>query len=173
MKKVILPLLLAMIACASQAQIQAEITPDKEHEGGRIVKGIITAEWLQQDSEYNKIYTGRPPGYTPDAIALEQLRLQRDSVQLLVFMGTWCEDSRFVVPRLFFLLDAAGYPKQKLTIVGTDRNKQAPGNLSQALNVKNVPTIIVFKNGKELGRVIEYGKSGLFDKDLGEILIQR
>lgn len=170
MKKVILSFLLASLSTALLAQNQAEITADSEHEGGRIVKGIITAEWLLKDSVFNKDYTGRPPGYTPDAQALDILRRKGDSIQLFVFMGTWCEDSRFVVPRLFFLLDAAGYSKQKLTIVGVDRSKQTLGNLTQTLSVKNVPTIIAFKNGKELGRVVEYGKSGLFDKDLGEVL---
>jgi hypothetical protein len=38
------------------------------------------------------------------------------------------------------------------------------------LHVDKVPTIIVLKNGKELGRVIEFGKYGLFDMELGEIL---
>ena len=33
-----------------------------------------------------------------------------------------------------------------------------------------VPTIIVMKNGREIGRVVEYGKYGSFDKELGEIL---
>jgi hypothetical protein len=33
-----------------------------------------------------------------------------------------------------------------------------------------VPTIIVLKQGKELGRVVEYGKYGVFDKELGEII---
>ena len=34
----------------------------------------------------------------------------------------------------------------------------------------NVPTIIVMKDGKEIGRVVEYGKNGMFDKELGEII---
>jgi hypothetical protein len=34
----------------------------------------------------------------------------------------------------------------------------------------NVPTIIVLKDGKEIGRVVEYGKTGMFDKELGEII---
>jgi len=33
-----------------------------------------------------------------------------------------------------------------------------------------VPTIIVLKDGKEIGRVVEYGKTGMFDKELGEII---
>jgi hypothetical protein len=45
--------------------------------------------------------------------------------------------------------------------------------LSEAFNVLNVPTIIVLKNGREVGRVVEYGTSGMFDKDLGEILANK
>ncbi|MEI9808442.1 MAG: hypothetical protein WDO16_11570 [Bacteroidota bacterium] len=38
------------------------------------------------------------------------------------------------------------------------------------MNITNVPTIIVMKKGKEVGRVIEYGKEGVFDKELAEII---
>jgi hypothetical protein len=33
-----------------------------------------------------------------------------------------------------------------------------------------VPTIIVMKSGKEIGRVVEYGKSGEWDKELLELI---
>jgi thioredoxin-like negative regulator of GroEL len=45
--------------------------------------------------------------------------------------------------------------------------------LSEAFGITNVPTIIVMKNGKEVGRVVEYGHTGLFDKDLAEILAKK
>jgi hypothetical protein len=38
------------------------------------------------------------------------------------------------------------------------------------MGVYNVPTMIVMKNGKEIGRVVEYGKYGIYDRELGEIL---
>jgi thiol-disulfide isomerase/thioredoxin len=85
-------------------------------------------------------------------------------------MGTWCEDSHFIIPKLFALTDAAGFSKDRITLIGVDREKKTLSHLSEALNITNVPTIIVFQNGKEAGRVVEYGKSGLFDKDLGGIL---
>ena len=36
--------------------------------------------------------------------------------------------------------------------------------------VINVPTFIVMKNGKEIGRVVEYGKTGQWDKEIGEVI---
>lgn len=169
MRILFLTILLA-IAGSSRAQ-QFEIVADPE--GVTVVRGIITAEWLLKHPELGKEYTGRPPGYTPDAHALDLFRRQGDSLQFVVFMGTWCEDSKFVVPRLFFLLNAAGYAKERLTLIACDRNKKTLGNLEEAFQVKNVPTIIVMKKGKEVARVVEYGTTGLFDRELAEQISPR
>jgi hypothetical protein len=85
-------------------------------------------------------------------------------------MGTWCEDSHFIIPKFYSLLETAGFPNDRVTLIGVDRKKKTLSHLSEALNVTNVPTIIVLKNGKEVGRVVEFGKYGLFDKELGEII---
>ena len=44
------------------------------------------------------------------------------------------------------------------------------GNIADAFKITNVPTIIVMKDGKEVGRVIEYGKTGKWDEELAELL---
>jgi thiol-disulfide isomerase/thioredoxin len=85
-------------------------------------------------------------------------------------MGTWCSDSRFIVPKFYSLLDAAGFPQNRVTLIGVDRSKKTISHLAEALNIENVPTIIVMNDGKEVGRVVEYGKTGAFDKELGDIL---
>ena len=104
------------------------------------------------------------------ANAIEAVKLNKDSIELLVFMGTWCEDSHFIIPRLYELSEAAGFDSKKITLIGTDRYKKTLGHLCEALNVYNVPTILVMKKGVEQGRIIEYGKYGMFEKDLIEIL---
>jgi len=38
------------------------------------------------------------------------------------------------------------------------------------MNIKATPTIIVMKDGKELGRLVEYGKTGYWDKELAKII---
>ncbi|MBK9569524.1 MAG: thioredoxin family protein [Chitinophagaceae bacterium] len=119
-----------------------------------------------------KWYAENLKGYSPNTVALEGLTKNKDSIQLLVFMGTWCEDSHFIIPKFYSLLDAAGFSQDRVTLIGVDREKKTLSHLSEALNVKNVPTILVMKNGKEIGRVIEFGKYGLFDKELGEIIVQ-
>jgi hypothetical protein len=163
-------LVLSLLLTGSQllAQNQFETSTDAKT-GEKIFKGIISRDLIEKDPSF-KWYAENQKAYSPQAIAVTQLRKQADSLQLLVFMGTWCEDSHFVIPRLFSLLDQSGFPKDKVTLIGVDRDKKTLSHLSEALNVTNVPTILVMKKGKELGRVVEYGHDGLFDKELGEIL---
>ena len=165
-----LALVLSVLLAGSQliAQNQYEITTDTKS-GEKVFKGIISREALEKEPSF-KWYAENQKAYAPQANAVTQLRKQADSLQLLVFMGTWCEDSHFVIPRLFSLLDQSGFPKDKITLIGVDRDKKTHSHLTEALNVTNVPTIMVMKKGKEMGRVIEYGHDGLFDKELGEIL---
>ncbi|RYG02361.1 MAG: thioredoxin [Chitinophagaceae bacterium] len=169
MKRIIFAASIIMLLTAfnSSAQNQFEIT--KDHDGSKIFKGLISRDLLEKDTSF-KWYAENRKIYTPDKNAVTALRQYKDSIQLIVFMGTWCEDSHFVIPRFYSLLDAAGYPSDKVSLIAVDRNKKTLGNLSEALQIINVPTILVMKNGKEIGRVVEYGKSGLFDKDLGQII---
>lgn len=149
------------------AQDQFLVLVERPNE--KTLKGIISREVLQKDTSF-KWYAENLKNYSPNAAALEGLKKNKDSVQLLTFMGTWCEDSQFIIPKLYSLMDAAGFSQDRITLVGVDRKKQTLSHLAEALNITNVPTIIALKNGKEIGRVIEFGKYGLFDMELGDIL---
>ena len=151
----------------SFAQNQFEVLVERP--GEKTFKGIISREVIQNDSSF-KWYAENLKGYTPNASAVEALKKNADSIQLLTFMGTWCEDSHNIIPKFYLLLDKAGFSKDRVTLIGVDRSKKTLSHLAEALDVKNVPTIIVLKNGKELGRVVEYGKYGMFDKELAEII---
>lgn len=168
MKKWISTVLAFSFVSASFAQTQFEVLVERPNE--KSLKGIISRSLLEKDSSF-KWYAENLKAYTARPDATAALNNNRDSLQLLVFMGTWCEDSHFVIPKFFSLTDAAGFPQDHITLVGVDRSKKTLGHLAEALNIKNVPTIIVLKNGKELGRVVEYGKYGLFDKELAEIIV--
>lgn len=160
-------ILALLISGSVMAQHQYQVLVERPNE--KSLKGILSREVLTGDTSF-RWFAANQKGYSPNATAIEALKAQKDSVELLVFMGTWCEDSHFIIPRFFSLIDAAGFPNERVTLIGTDRNKKTISHLCEALNVTNVPTIIVMKNGKEKGRVIEYGSSGLFDKELGAIL---
>ncbi|MBN8687560.1 MAG: thioredoxin family protein [Chitinophagales bacterium] len=150
------------------AQNQFETLVERPNE--KSLKGIISRQVLLSDSSF-KWYAESLKGFTVRTDAREALAAKKDSIRLLVFIGTWCEDSHFIIPKLYATTDAAGFPDSQITLIGVDRNKTTLGNLTETLQVKNVPTIIVLKNGVETGRIVEYGKYGMFDKELAEIIV--
>jgi hypothetical protein len=150
------------------AQNQFEVIADND--GSRILKGIISREQVEKDTSYAKWWDNSLRGYSANSDAVSILRHNKDSIQLVAFMGTWCDDSHFIIPKFYNMLDQAGFSKDKVSLIGVDRAKKTLGYLSEALNVKNVPTVIVMRGGKEIGRVVEYGKYGLIDKEIGEII---
>ncbi len=146
---------------------QSEISRDGE--GQKVIKGFLTKDQLAADTAF-KWFATNQQGYTPYSATLQTLKAQKDSVQFLVFAGTWCHDTQFILPKFYALTDAAGITKGQITTVGVDAAKKSQHNLTEVFQVYNVPTIIVMKKGKEVGRVVEYGKYGMFDKEIGEIL---
>lgn len=146
---------------------QAEVTQDAQ--GNKVIKGFMTKNELASDPSF-AWFAENQKGYTPYSSALQTLKANKDSVNFLVFGGTWCHDTQFILPKFFSLAEAAGVSLDRVTMLGVDNNKKTIQHLAEAFQVLNVPTIIVLKNGKEVGRVVEYGKTGMFDKELGEVI---
>lgn len=149
------------------AQSQYEVSRGKN--GEKILKGIISRDLLENDTAF-KWYAVNSKGYTPHDLAVSAIKNYGDSIRLIVFMGTWCEDSHVIIPRLFNLLDAAAFSRERISLIGADRQKKTLGFLAEGLNIINVPTILIMKNGKEVGRIVEYGRYGIWDKELGELI---
>ena len=170
MKKILILIIGVFILCGAGgsvfAQSQAEISRDDE--GNKILTGIISRSDLERDTAFSW-WAENLKGYTPQSQAVAELK-KNQHIQFITFMGTWCSDSKFIVPKFYSLLDAAGFSQDRVTLIGVDRSKKTLSHLAEALDIENVPTIIVMNNGKEAGRVVEYGKSGAFDKDLAEII---
>jgi thiol-disulfide isomerase/thioredoxin len=166
MQKLVTLFLSSFLAVAALAQ-SAEVTKDAN--GNKVLKGFITQQQLATDSSFQWFATNQK-GYTPYSSALEAFKNAKDSIHILAFGGTWCDDTKYILPKIFALADAAGFSQDHITLLGVDHNKKTINHLSEAFNVTHVPTFIVLKNGKEIGRVVEYGKYGMVDKELGDIV---
>lgn len=120
---------------------------------------------------YADWYVKEHDEYALDQKAIGELKKDKiNSYSIIVFMGTWCEDSHRDFPRLMKILEEVKYPESKLTIIAVNRKKESPTGDEGRYNVQKVPTIIVEKYGKEVGRIIEMPTTGYIERDLVEIL---
>jgi thiol-disulfide isomerase/thioredoxin len=148
---------------------QSSLEVSRDASGTKILKGFINKKELAADTAFTW-YARNSKSFTPNADLVKQYATGKDGVSLMVFGGTWCGDTQVLLPKFFATTDAAGFPENQITLIGVDRSKKALFNLTEAFGITNVPTFIVMKDGKEVGRVVEYGKTGTPEKEVGEII---
>lgn len=136
---------------------------------GIILNGQISKYILLNDSSFTW-YKPSAASYTPSDAVVDALRNAPSNVTLFIFGGTWCEDTQNILPKFFKLQEKSGFPDSRVAFLGVDRSKKTLGNLATVMAITNVPTIIVMKDGREAGRVIEYGKTGKWDEELADLL---
>ena len=151
------------------AQTLYTSSPDPETAGGLILKGVLSKEVLKQEVSF-KWFANNQSSYNPDSTIINSFKKAKDSVSFILFGGTWCDDTQYILPRFFKLQELANIPDSAVTFFGVDRKKKTLDNISSIFNISHVPTIIAFKGGKELGRVVEYGVTGKWDVELGELV---
>lgn len=118
------------------------------------------------DEWYNPEYEK----YMPDEGLVHKIAATNVSdVSVLIVLGSWCPDSHREVPRFNKIIDECGLQRIKITYLGVDMNKIAPIGDYEKLDIKRVPTFIVYRNNIETGRIIEYPVTSL-EGDLLEIL---
>lgn len=140
--------------------------------GSPMVIGVCTPASLKGNPVFNSWYTPEYQSYTPNGDAVAKIASMGDTVQVLVFMGTWCGDSKREVPRFFHIVDAAKIPQGSITMYGVDRTKKTSDGLADKYGITNVPTFIFLSGGKEIGRIVESPKKSL-EEDMVEILGSR
>lgn len=146
----LLPLLTCMHVTAQSAY---EIPEDPEH-SAVIFKGQCRFEDLEREPSFSWLTAGAA-AYTPVPATLATLAAALPEYELVVLMGTWCEDSQRLIPELYKVLLSIHYPLEKLRMYGVDRQKHAQGDEHKTYAVTRVPTIIVLKDGQERGRITE------------------
>lgn len=157
------------ISCSSfhkLSKINYSIVPDAK---AKILKGVINRSIIEHDTLFAWFKENMKWGQTDEA-AIAVFKQKANQFKMIVFGGTWCEDTQNILPKFYRLIDKSNYPEKNIVLIGVDRKKETINDLHKKYNIANVPTFIVLKDGKEIGRVVEYGKSGLIEKDLMEIV---
>ena len=157
--------LIAACSATKKVSTNYQVLDDK---GKKMLKGTINRALLEKDTAFAWFKESMQYGKPNDA-AVTAFQQNKSKFTMLIFGGTWCEDTQNLLPKFYKLVDKSGYPESNITLIAVDRQKQALNNLHITYNITNVPTFIVLKEGKEVGRVVEYGKGDMV-KELGEIV---
>lgn len=170
MKHLISIIILALLlnSCKVQ-QVNNQFTPEGKTP---YLLGKIDKTGLESEG-YSKWFTPNFNNYSPDAELVSAIKPLLKDYKITVFMGTWCGDSKREVPRLYKILEATDFPTKKLTTVALSKEKEtykeSPQHEEEGLNIVRVPTIIFFKDDKEVNRIIESPKESL-EKDILNII---
>jgi thiol-disulfide isomerase/thioredoxin len=122
-----------------------------------------------EDGVFGIYFSSQYDLYFPNEGVSQKLTGEINKVQITIVFATWCSDSKLQTGRLYKIFDETGYNEKNLTVIGVNSDKLALSVNIDGLKIKKVPTIIVFENGKELGRIVESPKKSL-EEDLWKIV---
>ncbi len=124
-------------------------------------------------SPYKEWYLKNYDDYKVDSITADIFRNQLKDKSIVIFMGTWCGDSRREVPRLLKILDYCKIPDDQVKMVMMDYRegayKQSPQHEERGMQIFRVPSFLIYSGDQEKGRIIESPKESL-EKDIQKIL---
>jgi hypothetical protein len=128
--------------------------------------GDLSEEKIWQDVPN---WRARMNKYTPDAASVTALKRVEPDATIIIAAGTWCGDSKHYVPELLRALHETGNRHLHVKLVGIANKFADPVEFIKAHEIKKVPTIIVERNGREIGRIIESPVSKTMEEDLAAI----
>ncbi|MGK0413315.1 MAG: thiol-disulfide isomerase/thioredoxin [Polaribacter sp.] len=123
-----------------------------------------------EDASFKPWFDSRYNEYTTDQKVIEQLKKEVNKFTIKGFLGTWCGDSRRETPRFYKILEETGFDQTYFELISVGRNKKTPDNLQAGFDIIRVPTFIFLKDGKEVGRFVEYPRETL-EKDILKIVM--
>ncbi len=135
--------------------------------------GEVTLGQFQQ-APYSTWFISNFDSYKPSPSVLSDLKSTRhNNLQITIYFGSWCGDSKREVPRFVKVLTDMGFAMNQVKFVGvsdsTELYKQSPQRQEAGQHIYRVPTMVVSEKGKERNRIVEYPVESL-ERDLLAIL---
>lgn len=161
-------LIMMVAGCTTSDRYQITV----EESGSKIVTGTFERSLLEQDPDFKSWFEFRYNEYEVDTTLLHDVFEDVQKIQYIVVAGTWCGDSKREIPHLLKVLDKLHTGRDQVRFYGVDRSKKSDDGSTELFQIDRVPTIIVLRNGKEIGRIVERPDETL-EKDLVKILSSR
>jgi hypothetical protein len=110
--------------------------------------------------------------YEPATEIVDALKAKLGAeMKIDVYLGLWCPDSRNNVPPFIKILDRTG-SAVPVRYYGVPRKASRDVKYYvEDMNILKVPTFIFYRDGKEIGRIIENPKTGMLE-DMTDIVLK-
>ena len=167
MNKIIFFLLFTLALSCGENKKLNQTTIDEE-ENTIMLIGEANRSGLQQEM-FKDWFTINYDNYKTDDSLIDYISTEIKDIQIKLFIGTWCEDSQNYTPEIYKILDEANFDFNQLELIAVDRDKMTPTNHHIGLDIVYIPSMLFFKNGKELNRIVEYPR-GTFEQDILKII---
>jgi hypothetical protein len=154
-QKIILFFSILLFSTAMNAQHKIfETHKDPKGKGSNILVGQLNLSDIETDGTCGWMARGIKE-YKPDTLLVKDLKKIIQQFEFIVCIGTWCGDTQDLFPKFWKTLKAAGYPMDKIELIGMDRDKHALQIEHQLLRIEYLPTIIIRKGPLEAHRIVE------------------
>ncbi|MBU3663577.1 MAG: hypothetical protein FGM41_10325 [Bacteroidetes bacterium] len=164
--KVLLILLSLLIFSACRVQKNYSVSTVNEK---LVLDGRLNREQLNVLVKENWL-TINYKSYKPDSLTYKKLvQTDLDSLSFLIFAGSWCSDTKLELPRFLKVIDTLNLGKNPLEMYFLDINKKSKFVNPTVYNISLVPTFLILRAGKEIGRIEETPKESI-EKDVVQIL---
>lgn len=174
MNKILIILALITLSCGNTVtKSSAASETENQSTETMVQRDMLLGEFNKKDLQQKPFSSWFEPRYdkfTPETEAMATIKENLDSYEIKVLMGTWCGDSKREVPKLLKILDKANYDYNNIELVAVDYNKTTPSKIEEEVNVHRVPTIIFYKDGKEVNRFVEYAQGESIEEDIAKIV---
>jgi len=144
--------------------------------GGKAVH-ITTHQPLIGDTGTQRLFATVPvwrfamDSSQPDPGVIARLKKCQAETTITIALGTWCPDSKKHVPRLLKALELAANNYLHIKLIGIGRKLHEPRDIVKHFKLIHVPTVIVEREGIEIGRIVEHPTTTSMEEDLAAILI--
>lgn len=89
-----------------------------------------------------------------------------NDTKVKIFLGTWCGDTKYLVPKFIKTWKQMGLDENNLELIALHHEgsnyKQGPNGETLGMNIHKVPTMVFERDGQEIGRIVE---RTIFDLD--------
>lgn len=135
----------------------------------QVLLGKIPMEQLLERLEG---YKARAVLYEPDPEAIKYIHSYNKPLTIEVFFGSWCPDCREHLPPFIKVIQKADNSNISIIFIGVSRDKKEPASLLEGKGIEFVPTFIIYRQEKEIGRIVEHPRISI-EHDLVAILKER